>query len=423
MLVTKEFLLSRFMGWLRQNGEKAEDFTFVCFDVHTSENRPFIRNLLPFLRAKVIPFEFKNIDIIKNNTIPPIVKLSTLIDKNGDFRVEEIGYLGIVCVKESQKERIYVLYLDTPYSTHRFDSGSLCIIASRNMGSIKKMMIEVLCYTKDRERQNGDFILYNGISAKRRPKVSWEDIILIAEIKQDIRSNLNNFFKGRELYRKINLPYKRGFIFIGPPGNGKTMICKAIAHMYPNIPYIYCQPDGIASSNEIFEESFNTALRLAPSILCIEDLDVIMKDHLSKSFFLNLVDGLSENEGILFIATMNHPELLDQNIINRPSRFDRIWRIDPPDEELRFNMLKKLMNGNFNDETLMDFAGETDGFSMAYLKELFISSSIRALDEGRDYLTVDDIDHSLKTLRKQFVGGKNYYEKQGIAGFKVVRNV
>jgi SpoVK/Ycf46/Vps4 family AAA+-type ATPase len=264
-------------------------------------------------------------------------------------------------------------------------------------------------------REKSGFILHKGRELKRRPKACWDDLILNDELKEDIRCNIELFFNRRGFFEKHNIPYKRGFLFVGPPGNGKSLLCRVIAGSYPEIPFIYYQQEMGDSCYEL-ERCFKLGMSLAPSIICIEDIDVIITER-NLSLTLNLIDGLSEYEGILLIATTNHPEKLDQNILNRPSRFDRIWVISPPDEEIRLRILKKFMGNFFDDKTLREIAMLTEGFSMTYMKELFISSFINAIEKGSEKIILEDVQYAMNMLKGQLMRGNNYYQKSKQLGF------
>jgi transitional endoplasmic reticulum ATPase len=69
-------------------------------------------------------------------------------------------------------------------------------------------------------------------------------------------------------------------------------------------------------------EVFNKARQLSPCVLVLEDLDSLVDDA-NRSFFLNQLDGLEGNDGLLVIGTTNHFDRLDPGISMRPSRFDR----------------------------------------------------------------------------------------------------
>jgi AAA+ superfamily predicted ATPase len=103
-----------------------------------------------------------------------------------------------------------------------------------------------------------------------------------------------------------------------------------------------------------------------------------------KSFFLNEIDGLVQNQGVLTIATTNHPERIDDAILNRPSRFDVKYDFALPNQSLRkqfaFKWIKKSRKSASEVENLFarsddeaiagDIAKRTEGWSFAFLKEL-----------------------------------------------------
>jgi transitional endoplasmic reticulum ATPase len=137
--------------------------------------------------------------------------------------------------------------------------------------------------------------------------------------------------------------------------------------------------------------------------LVFEDLDSIVSDNV-RSFFLNQVDGLNNNDGILMIGSTNHLERLDPGISKRPSRFDRkylfpnpnfaertlyaeFWRKkllgDDADEYLDEKMKEKI---EFPEKMCKAVAGITDGFSFAYIQEAFVASllAIAAKESGEE---------------------------------------
>ena len=59
-------------------------------------------------------------------------------------------------------------------------------------------------------------------------KASWSDVILDAELKRQLQKEYQSFFASERIYKDLGVPWKRGIIFLGPPGNGKTISLKAI---------------------------------------------------------------------------------------------------------------------------------------------------------------------------------------------------
>ena len=234
----------------------------------------------------------------------------------------------------------------------------------------------------------------------------FDNLVLRGPLKDDILSDVTRFFASRETYDTYGLPWKRGVLFAGPPGNGKTHAVKALVNTLGR-PCLYVksfkergEPDEYGM-HAVFER----ARASGPCILVLEDLDALVTDT-NRSFFLNEMDGFAINGGILTLATTNHPERLDPAIVRRPSRFDRTYRFDLPalaerrayverwNESLRPEM-------RLSDATTARLAGETDGFSFAYLKELFLSAMMGWLEESRPGAMDGVIDAQAALLRAQ----------------------
>jgi AAA+ superfamily predicted ATPase len=211
---------------------------------------------------------------------------------------------------------------------------------------------------------------------------TFDNLILHGTLKQDIEDDLTNFFASSETYAAYNVPWKRGILFIGSPGNGKTHTVKALINkMQQSCLYIKSFKSEYATDSENIRQVFKQARQSAPCILVLEDIDSLLTDE-NRSFFLNELDGFAYNEGIVTIATTNHPERLDSAISDRPSRFDRKYHFELPDITVRQayiefwnNRLQTAMR--LSEDVLNQIVAMTDGFSFAYLKELFLSSMIR----------------------------------------------
>jgi AAA+ superfamily predicted ATPase len=214
---------------------------------------------------------------------------------------------------------------------------------------------------------------------------SWNDVILDPTMKETLISDIENFFDSRSLYEEYAVPWKRGIIFHGTPGCGKTISIKALMNSLqkrdPPVASLYVKSFKACAGDEYsIREIFGKARIMAPCLLVFEDLDSLVKDKV-RSYFLNEVDGLEDNNGILMIGSTNHLDRLDPGISKRPSRFDRKWHYKLPGHRERVlyseywkKKLEKNSNVDFDPEICEVVAKLTDGFSFAYLKELFIQT-------------------------------------------------
>ncbi|KAF2453847.1 P-loop containing nucleoside triphosphate hydrolase protein [Lineolata rhizophorae] len=213
----------------------------------------------------------------------------------------------------------------------------------------------------------------------------WDDVILEPEMKSALISDVQYFFDNQDTYARLKVPWKRGIIYYGPPGNGKTISIKAMMHsLYRRkdpIPTLYVRTlTSFAGPEASLRDIFFKARQEAPCYLVFEDLDSIVSDNV-RSYFLNEVDGLKKNDGILMVGSTNHLNRLDPGIAKRPSRFDRKYFFPDPSKEQRTRYARywqsKLIDNDdieFPDEMCTAVAEITDDFSFAYIQEAFVAA-------------------------------------------------
>ncbi|HEU4432984.1 MAG TPA: ATP-binding protein [Pyrinomonadaceae bacterium] len=234
---------------------------------------------------------------------------------------------------------------------------------------------------------------------------TFDNLVLPPPLKTEIQNDFAQFFDSREVYERYGIPWKRGAIFIGPPGNGKTHTLKALINQLGK-PCLYVRTfkSQHGTEQENMAEVFKRA-RMSPCIVVLEDLDSMI-DGQNRSFFLNELDGFQTNTGVVVLATTNHPAKLDPSILDRPSRFDRKYHFNLPAGAERLAYINKW-NGELQADLQVSEKGAaqvvaaTEGFSFAYLKELFVASMVQWMSEDRSKPMDQVLLAQTELLRKQ----------------------
>jgi AAA+ superfamily predicted ATPase len=234
---------------------------------------------------------------------------------------------------------------------------------------------EVLVFSDGEWLKNKE--LYDAIKS-----ATFDNLILRDGLKQEIQADVAQFFLSREAYERYSIPWKRGVLFIGPPGNGKTHTIKALVNQLGK-PCLYVKgfKAEYSTDQENIRQVFQRARMTTPCLLILEDLDSMI-DEKSRAFFLNELDGFETNTGVVVLATTNHPDRLDPAIRDRPSRFDRKYHFKLPAEAERsayiaaWNLELKV-ELRVSETIAIEVVRQTEGFSFAYLKELFVSSMMQ----------------------------------------------
>lgn len=234
---------------------------------------------------------------------------------------------------------------------------------------------------------------------------TFDNLVLPAPLKNEIQNDFAQFFDSREVYERYGIPWKRGAIFIGPPGNGKTHTLKALVNQLGK-PCLYVRTfkSEYATEQENMAEVFKRA-RMSPCIVVLEDLDSMI-DNKNRSFLLNELDGFQANTGVVVLATTNHPAKLDPSILDRPSRFDRKYYFNLPADTERLAYIDKWnaelqADLQVSEKAAAAVVKATAGFSFAYLKELFVASMVQWMSEGRTKSMDQVLLAQTEALRKQ----------------------
>ena len=195
----------------------------------------------------------------------------------------------------------------------------------------------------------------------------------IGEILSDIKS----FWKKAELYKSYKLMHKRGILLYGDPGCGKSGILQlCMMHIINELSGVVINIKN-EDSIKAYVEMVPKLRQIEPNrplVVIIEDIDSVAGDsNYSTSVLLNILDGIKQIENVVYIATTNYPEKLEERITNRPSRFDRRYYVSPPSREVRKSYLENKIGDNKIDINIEKWLDDTEDLSMSHLKELFIS--------------------------------------------------
>ena len=208
----------------------------------------------------------------------------------------------------------------------------------------------------------------------------------------DILKDIDNFWNRVDVYKKYNFIHKRGILMYGEPGCGKSGIIQLIAQQL-------IEKDGIVINIKDEEDverftSFIATFRKVepnrPLIVLLEDIDSLAGEGRSQTArLLNILDGVKQIEGVVYIATTNYPEKLQERITNRPSRFDRRYKVELPNEDIRLAYIKhKLNDDDLANIDIEEWVSKTEGMSLSHLKEVVISVIVmgRSFNETMDNL-------------------------------------
>ncbi len=177
--------------------------------------------------------------------------------------------------------------------------------------------------------------------ADRRTPRALDTVFMPAAQKRRILADVEGFLEGRDTYRKRGTPYRRGYLFEGAPGTGKTSLIFAIAGQLKKAVYVV-NLNQVAGDNALLA-AFNAVGN--DGVIAIEDIDTaeITRDRdlvaveratapgvkapetspskITLSGLLNAIDGVAAREGRLLFVTTNHAEALDPALL-RPGRMD-----------------------------------------------------------------------------------------------------
>lgn len=212
-----------------------------------------------------------------------------------------------------------------------------------------------------------------------------------------VMREIEEFWDNQSLYKQLSITHKRGLLLFGPPGCGKSGILNAIINTT-------VQRNGIVLELTQRVNSYAEAIpwlrqiekdRLIVTI--IEDIDDLAEDW--EEELLEVMDGhTSLGDGLLYVATTNNLEDVPDRIKNRPSRIDTLIEVPFPEFELRLEYLTRLL-GKINKPLktqLRNYATQTEGMSLADLKEVVISLTVykRGFDETVKRLRRSDVSRS-----------------------------
>ena len=276
-----------------------------------------------------------------------------------------------------------------------------CILAGRD--SEAKGFSAYLDRLARRYAQRHRTIVALGRSTLQASKVRVDpaQVVLPPGVRESLIRDATGFISGKRWYAQRGIPWKRATLLYGPPGTGKTLVATMLASLFlDRHKPVYAMTFDRRTEFSDVHHAFSLASSEAPAMLIFEDLEAIQTSMVSRSAFLNLIDGANSSirEGVFVVATSNHPEQIDGALLGRPGRWDRGVEIALPTADARRQLLQRMWGDGPYAPLIPLAVRESDGLNMASLRE--IHYQVAMLERDGMMATENDIHRIIRDLKR-----------------------
>ncbi|PIU02962.1 MAG: AAA family ATPase [Candidatus Diapherotrites archaeon CG09_land_8_20_14_0_10_32_12] len=288
-------------------------------------------------------------------------------------------------------------------------------------GNISKKILDGIIITIDDFFEALKFVEPSAMRdiAVEIPKVSWDDVGGLEDVKAKIKESIEWPMKYPEHFKVAGITPPQGIMLYGPPGTGKTLIAKAIANEAKLNFIVVKGPEllskWVGESEKGIRKIFGRARHVAPAMIFFDEIDALVptrgrsnndvSDKLTAQL-LTEMDGITKIHDIIIMGSTNRLDLLDPALL-RPGRFDIALYVGLPDKNAR----KQILKVHSKDMTLSstvkfeEIAEKTENYSGADLRGVCVEAGLegirRAIKEKRDLkeVTMKDFLEAIKKIK------------------------
>ncbi|MHA7189550.1 AAA family ATPase [Arthrobacter sp. MDT2-16] len=264
-----------------------------------------------------------------------------------------------------------------------------------------------------------------GVTFHHRPSITADDVVLPEGLLNRVREHALGIAAHRDALVAAGQHLKRGILLYGPPGTGKTHTVRYLLSQSEGTTAILLAGGTLAH----VAEAARTARALQPSIVVLEDCDLIAED---RSFghgpqpllfeVLDAMDGLDADADVTFVLTTNRVDMLERALAQRPGRVDLAVEVPLPAEHERAALLRLYAADlPFSAGTIGAAAGRTEGTTASFARELVRRAVLAAalqgvpVADGHLLSAVDELMADSASLTRSLLGSNRQGQDDGIS--------
>ena len=295
----------------------------------------------------------------------------------------------LVQVHKSEHESLRDYHQESTFATGQGVSLQLCCIEGLDQANdilkwLKSQTAEqsvfrrkMVTIASPRDGTSGQ-----AIRVVQRPNQSEDQIILPATITEVVKRLFHSKIRHKEQLKKYGQSSKMGLLFHGPPGTGKTLLTRRLISECPEHTVIV--PTDMAV--ETLREAFRLGQYLQPSIMILEDVDLLAPqrelsgriDGLQE--LMNQLDGLAPSSETVVVMSTNRPEVVESALASRPGRISQAVEFPLPDGNSRLKLFQLFLADLESSFDREHWVARTEGASPAFIQELCNRAILLAIE-------------------------------------------
>ena len=333
----------------------------------------------------------------------------------GPDEAVEIVHFGLVASRAPDGEPV-VLALRGPVE-HSPDPGCILRVLAANRETATAVRTEIEQLVRARDVYRGQLLSFDVsehrgnelVSFLPRPELDAHDVVLPAGVLDAIERRVVRSAEQGDRLRAHGQHLKRGVMLYGPPGTGKTHTVRYLMSRLSDTTVLVLSGRALTV---MLARAVSIARRLQPSVLVLEDVDLVAEErghHGSTPVLfelLNRIDGVDADADVTFLLTTNRVDMIERALSERPGRVDLAVEIPKPDADGRERLLRLYAEGAELDlPDASRIVADTDGVTASFMRELVrraVSEQLdRVAEDARVRLTEPMLREALDELLEQ----------------------